>query len=156
MEAEEAELREAVEMAAETLEAARDALAEREHAAKAAEQAHLAAVRAIADRREGLARLSGQVDTLRTRAQSVDAEISRLSVAIAEARQRGEAAQEEFDSVQTELGDLDAGEAGLDAQHEHAVQALKLADQRVDELREQDRDAGKRVASLTARIEALG
>ncbi|WP_048833533.1 chromosome segregation protein SMC [Nocardia cyriacigeorgica] len=156
VEAEEAELREAVEMAAETLEAARDALAEREHAAKAAEQAHLAAVRAIADRREGLARLSGQVDTLRTRAQSVDAEISRLSVAIAEARQRGEAAQEEFDSVQTELGDLDAGEAGLDAQHEHAVQALKLADQRVDELREQDRDAGKRVASLTARIEALG
>ncbi|WP_280231770.1 AAA family ATPase [Nocardia cyriacigeorgica] len=156
VEAEEAELREAVEMAAETLEAARDALAEREHAAKAAEQAHLAAVRAIADRREGLARLSGQVDTLRTRAQSVDAEISRLSVAIAEARQRGEAAQEEFDAVQAELGDLDAGEAGLDAQHEHAVQALKLADQRVDELREQDRDAGKRVASLTARIEALG
>ncbi len=156
VEAEEAELREAVEMAAETLEAARDALAEREHAAKAAEQAHLAAVRAIADRREGLARLSGQVDTLRTRAQSVDAEISRLSVAIAEARQRGEAAQEEFDAVQAELDDLDAGEAGLDAQHEHAVQALKLADQRVDELREQDRDAGKRVASLTARIEALG
>ncbi|WP_280235422.1 chromosome segregation protein SMC [Nocardia cyriacigeorgica] len=156
VEAEEAELREAVEMATETLEAARDALAEREHAAKAAEQAHLAAVRAIADRREGLARLSGQVDTLRTRAQSVDAEISRLSVSIAEARQRGEAAQDEFDTVQTELGDLDAGEAGLDAQHEHAVQALKLADQRVDELREQDRDAGKRVASLTARIEALG
>ncbi|TLF79287.1 chromosome segregation protein SMC [Nocardia cyriacigeorgica] len=156
VEAEEAELREAVEMATETLEAARDALAEREHAAKAAEQAHLAAVRAIADRREGLARLSGQVDTLRTRAQSVDAEISRLSVAIAEARQRGEAAQEEFDAVQAELDDLDAGEAGLDAQHEHAVQALKLADQRVDELREQDRDAGKRVASLTARIEALG
>ncbi|NEW39193.1 chromosome segregation protein SMC [Nocardia cyriacigeorgica] len=156
VEAEEAELREAVEMAAETLEAARDALAEREHAAKAAEQAHLAAVRAIADRREGLARLSGQVDTLRTRAQSVDAEISRLSVSIAEARQRGEAAQDEFDTVQTELDDLDAGESGLDAQHEHAVQALKLADQRVDELREQDRDAGKRVASLTARIEALG
>ncbi|MFE3443793.1 chromosome segregation protein SMC [Nocardia sp. NPDC059180] len=156
VEAEEAELREAVEMATETLDAARDALAEREHAAKAAEQAHLAAVRAIADRREGLARLSGQVDTLRTRAQSVDAEISRLSISIAEARQRGEAAQDEFDTVQTELGDLDAGEAGLDAQHEHAVQALKLADQRVDELREQDRDAGKRVASLTARIEALG
>ncbi|MEV0292981.1 chromosome segregation protein SMC [Nocardia sp. NPDC050710] len=155
VEAEEAELREAVEIAAETLEAARDALAEREYAAKAAEQAHLAAVRAIADRREGLARLSGQVDTLRTRAQSVDAEIARLSVAITEARHRGEAAQAEFDTVQTELGELDAGEEGLDAQHEHAVQALALADQRVTELREQDRDASKRVASLTARIEAL-
>ncbi|MEU2251812.1 chromosome segregation protein SMC [Nocardia xishanensis] len=156
IEAEEAELREAVEIAVETLEAARDQLAEREHAAKAAEQAHLAAVRAIADRREGLARLSGQVDTLRTRAQSVDAEIARLSVAITEARHRGEAAQAEFDSVQDELGELDAGEEGLDAQHEHAVQALELADQRVTELREQDRDAGKRVASLSARIEALG
>ncbi|WP_280465717.1 chromosome segregation protein SMC [Nocardia brasiliensis] len=156
VEAEEAELREAVEIATETLEAARDALAEREHSAKAAEQAHLAAVRAIADRREGVARLAGKVDTLRTRAQSVDAEISRLTTAIADARQRGEAAQAEFDTVQAELTELDAGEAGLDAQHEHAVQALALADQRVTELREQDREASKRVASLSARIEALG
>ncbi|MEV6136873.1 chromosome segregation protein SMC [Nocardia sp. NPDC051990] len=156
VEAEEAELREAVEIAAETLEAAREALAEREQAAKAAEQAHLAAVRAIADRREGLARLSGQVETLRTRSQSVDAEVTRLTVAIGEARQRGEAAQAEFEAGQAELGELEAGEAGLDAQHEHAVQALELADQRVTELREQDRDASKRVASLSARIEALG
>ncbi|MGW4844556.1 chromosome segregation protein SMC [Nocardia brasiliensis] len=156
VEAEEAELREAVEIATETLEAARDALAEREHSAKAAEQAHLAAVRAIADRREGVARLAGKVDTLRTRTQSVDAEISRLTTAIADARQRGEAAQAEFDTVQAELTELDAGEAGLDAQHEHAVQALALADQRVTELREQDREASKRVASLSARIEALG
>ncbi|MFE7801127.1 chromosome segregation protein SMC [Nocardia sp. NPDC057440] len=156
VEAEEAELRESVEIAVETLEAARDQLGEREQAAKAAEQAHLAAVRAIADRREGLARLSGQVDTLRTRAQSVDAEIARLSVAITEARYRGDAAQAEYDTVQGELSELDAGEAGLDAQHEHAVQALTLADQRVAELREQDRDATKRVASLSARIEALG
>ncbi len=156
VEAEEAELREAVEIATETLEAARDALAEREHAAKAAEQAHLAAVRAIADRREGAARLAGQVDTLRIRAQSVDGEIARLSAALAESRQRHEAAQAEFDAVQTELGELEAGEDGLDTQHEHAVQALELADERVAELRDQDRDAGKRVASLTARIEALG
>ncbi|MEV0435425.1 AAA family ATPase [Nocardia sp. NPDC050413] len=155
IEAEEAELRYAVEMAAETLEAAREALADREHAAKAAEQAHLAAVRAIADRREGLARLSGQVENLRTRAQSVDAEIARLSVAIADARHRGEAAQAEYDTVQDELGELDAGEKGLDAQHEHAVAALELADERVRELREQDREASKLVARLGARIEAL-
>ncbi|WKG07909.1 chromosome segregation protein SMC [Nocardia sp. PE-7] len=156
IEAEEAELRYAVEMATETLEAAREALAEREQAAKAAEQAHLAAVRAIADRREGLARLSGQVDNLRTRAQSVDAEIARLSVAIADARHRGETAQVEYDSVQDELGELDAGEKGLDAQHEHAVAAQELADERVRELRELDREASKLVARLGARIEALG
>ncbi|WP_040791444.1 chromosome segregation protein SMC, partial [Nocardia paucivorans] len=155
VEAEEVELRAAVEMAVETLEAARDALAEREHAAKAAEQAHLAAVRAIADRREGLVRLSGQVENMRTKAQSMDADIARLSTAITEARARGEEAQAEYDAVQDELAELDAGEAGLDAQHEHAVEALDLADQRVAELRAQDRDAGKRVASLAARIEAL-
>lgn len=155
VEAEEVELRAAVEVAVETLEAARDALAEREHAAKAAEQAHLAAVRAIADRREGLVRLSGQVENMRTRAQSMDADITRLSTAIAEARNRGQDAQAEYDAVQDELAELDAGEAGLDAQHEHAVEALDLADQRVTELRAQDRDAGKRVASLTARIDAL-
>ncbi|QLY29883.1 chromosome segregation protein SMC [Nocardia huaxiensis] len=155
VEAEEAELLAAVEIATETLEAARDALHEREQAAKAAEQAHLAAVRAIADRREGLARLSGQVDTLRTRAQSVDGEISRLSTALAEARRRGEDADAEFESVQGELSELDAGEEGLDTQYEHAAQALELADQRVTELREKDREASKRVASLSARIEAL-
>ncbi|MET8799799.1 chromosome segregation protein SMC [Nocardia sp. NPDC004568] len=156
VEAEEAELREAVEMATETLEAARESLGDREHAAKAAEQAHLAAVRAIADRREGVVRLSGQVENLRTRAQSIDADIVRLSTAITEARARGTAARAEFDAVQDELAELDAGEAGLDAQHEHAVEALGLADHRVTELRAADREAGRLVASLTARIEALG
>ncbi|MFE5287381.1 chromosome segregation protein SMC [Nocardia sp. NPDC056611] len=155
VEAEEAELREAVEIATETLEAAREQLYEREQAAKAAEQAHLAAVRAVADRREGLARLSGQVDTLRIRAQSVDGEVARMSTAIAEARRRGEDANAEFEAVQGELDELDDGEEGLDHAYEHAAQALALADQRVTELREQDREAGKRVASLTARIEAL-
>lgn len=155
VEAEEGELRAAVEVAVETLESARDILSEREHVAKAAEQAHLAAVRAIADRREGLVRLSGQVENMRTRAQSMDADITRLSTAIAEARARGEDVRAEYDAVQDELAELDAGEAGLDAQHEHAVEAMDLADQRVVELRAQDRDAGKRVASLTARIDAL-
>ncbi|MEV0360146.1 chromosome segregation protein SMC [Nocardia sp. NPDC050697] len=154
--AEEAELRETVEMTVETLEAARDALAEREQAAKAAEQAHLAAVRAIADRREGLARLAGQVETLRHKAQSADTEITRISGAITEAGRRADTARAEFDDVQGELAELDAGEAGLDAQHEHAVEALELADARVAELRQEDRDATKRVASLSARIEALG
>ncbi|WP_067669558.1 chromosome segregation protein SMC [Nocardia miyunensis] len=155
VEAQEAELLEAVEIAAETLEAARDQLHEREQAAKAAEQAHLAAVRAIADRREGLARLSGQVDTLRSRAQSAETEIARLSTSLTEARARGAAAEDEFERVQSELSELDAGEEGLDAAYEHAAQAFTQADERVTELREKDREASKKVASLGARIEAL-
>ncbi|MBD0322042.1 MAG: chromosome segregation protein SMC [Aldersonia sp.] len=153
--AEEAELFAVVESATATLELAQDELAQREQAAAAAEHAHMAAVRAIADRREGLARLAGQVETLRTRAQSVDAEVARLSVAIAEARHRRDAAQDEFDHVQAQLGDLDANELGLDARHEHAAAALSLADARVEELRGEERAAASQVTSLTARIDAL-
>lgn len=153
--AEEAELIAAVDIARATLEAAREQLAEREEAAAEAERAHFAAVRAIADRREGLARLAGQVDTLRTRAESVDAEVARLDVAIGEARERGDAAQREFDAVEATVDDLDAGELGLDGHHERAVEALDLITARVAELQAAERDAGQEVASLRARIDAL-
>jgi chromosome segregation protein len=152
---EELELAEAVEMARATLDAAREQLAEREEAAAEAERAHFAAVRAVADRREGLARLSGQVDTMRTRAESVDAEVGRLSAAIEEARARGDAAQVEFDSVQEQIGVLDAGEVGLDTHHERAVDALRVANERVTELQAAEREASQRVVSLRARIDAL-
>ncbi|WP_337456120.1 chromosome segregation protein SMC [Prescottella sp. D32] len=153
--AEEAELIAAVDIARATLEAAREQLAEREEASAEAERAHFAAVRAIADRREGLARLAGQVDTLRTRAESVDAEVARLDVAIGEARERGDAAQREFDAVEATVDDLDAGELGLDGHHERAVEALDLITARVTELQAAERDAGQDVASLRARIDAL-
>ncbi|WP_016694807.1 chromosome segregation protein SMC [Rhodococcus rhodochrous] len=153
--AEEAELIEAVEIAHGALEAAREQLAAQEEAAAAAERAHLAAVRAVADRREGLARLAGQVETMRTRAESIDAEIARLTVAIEEARLRGVAAQAEFETAQARIDDLDAGEIDADAQHERALEAQRLADERVAELQEAERAAGKEVASLGARIEAL-
>ncbi len=60
------------------LEAARTELTERERVAAEAERAHLAAARAEADRREGLARLAGQVDTMRTRVESIDETVARL------------------------------------------------------------------------------
>ncbi|MFD4366519.1 chromosome segregation protein SMC [Rhodococcus sp. NPDC058521] len=153
--AEEAELVEATEMARAALDAAKEQLAINEETAAAAERAHMAEVRAIADRREGLARLSGRVDTLRTRGESVDAEVARLTASIEEARARGEEAQAEFEAVQAEIGDLDAGELGLDSNHERAVEALKYATERVDELQEQERAASQRVVSLRARIDAL-
>ncbi|WP_430333312.1 chromosome segregation protein SMC [Rhodococcus sp. ACT016] len=152
---EEAELVAAVEVARATLEAAGEQLAEREEFAAEAERAHMAAVRAVADRREGLARLAGQVDTLRTRTESIDAEVARLDVAIEEARQRGDAAQTEFDAVAATVDDLDAGEVGLDGQHERAVAALDLVTERVTELQAAERAAGQEVASLRARIDAL-
>ncbi|MDV6265740.1 chromosome segregation protein SMC [Rhodococcus globerulus] len=155
MAAEEAELIEGVEIARAAAEAAREQLAATEDAAAEAERAHMAEVRAVADRREGLARLSGQVDTLRTRVESADAEVARLTESIDESRRRGNDAEAEFETVQESIGDLDAGEVGLDTNHERAVEALTIVDARVAELRSEEKSSGQRIASLSARIEAL-
>ena len=137
------------------LTAARDELTERERVAAEAERAHLAAVRAEADRREGLARLAGQVDTMRTRVESIDETVARLTETIEEAATRAQQTQAEFETVQGRVGELDAGEVGLDDHHDRTVAALRLADERVAELQSAERGAERQVASLRARIDAL-
>ncbi len=137
------------------LEAARAQLADKERAATEAERAHMAAVRAEADRREGLARLAGQVETVRARVESIDDGVARLTAAIEEAAARAQQAQAEFEIVQGRVGELDQGEVGLDEQHDRTVAALRLADERVTELQAAERSAERQVASLRARIDAL-
>jgi chromosome segregation protein len=137
------------------LEAARTELTERERVAAEAERAHVAAVRAEADRREGLARLAGRVDTMRTRVESIDEGVARLSDSIEEAAARAQQTQAEFETVQGRVGELDAGEVDLDEHHDRTVAALRLADERVAELQSAERGAERQVASLRARIEAL-
>ncbi|WP_299574101.1 chromosome segregation protein SMC [uncultured Williamsia sp.] len=146
---------EAVEEAQTTLESARAALQAAESVASEAERAHMAAVRAVADRREGLVRLEGQVTTLAARVESAEAEDTRLSEAIVEAAQRADEAQREFDAVQARVPELDATEKGLDEHHERTVAALDAANARVTELQAAERAAEQQVASLTARIDAL-
>ncbi|MCG5433726.1 chromosome segregation protein SMC [Mycobacterium sp. MYCO198283] len=155
MAAREARLRTKLEAARTALAAAKAELAQREGAAAAAERAHLAAVRAEADRREGLARLAGQVDTMRTRVESIDAEITRVTDSIGVAAVRADAARAEFETVQARVDELDAGEAGLDEHHDRTVAALRGAAERVAELETAERAAERQVASLRARIEAL-
>ena len=144
-----------LEQAKGRLEFARAELTEREIAATQAEQAHLAAVRAEADRREGLARLTGQVETGRARVESIDDGVARLTAGIDEAAARIEVARAQFETVQTQVGELDQGELGLDEHHDRAVADLRLADERVAELQTAERAAERQVASLRARIDAL-
>ncbi|ORM37393.1 chromosome segregation protein SMC [Williamsia sp. 1135] len=148
-------LTETVEVTAEALDDAKVALSEREQEAAAAQQQHLAAVRAVADRREGLARLEGQVNNLRTKVESIDAEATRLGAAIDNAVARATEAADEFDAVQATVADLDASELGLDEHHERSVAALNQANERVAELQAAERAAEQRVTSLGARIDAL-
>ncbi|MBK9738703.1 MAG: chromosome segregation protein SMC [Actinobacteria bacterium] len=152
---EEFELGRLVEESREVLATSEAARAAAESAA-AAEQRRIAeAERAAADRREGLARLTGQVNAIRSRLEAREAEIERLSVQIAEARQRGASAQQEFQSIEVDVAGLDAGELSLDAEHEAAERELEQADGAVEQLRSREAAAERERAALSARCDAL-
>ena len=144
------------------VEAARGALVEAETARHAAEESLQAEERRIAgleraaaDRREGLARLGGQVNAARSRLDTRTAEIERLDAAVAEATMRGEQALREFQAVEVQVAGLDEGEVGLDAEHEKALAELEAADAAVEVLRTAESVAERERAALTARLDAL-
>ncbi|MEO5853800.1 MAG: chromosome segregation protein SMC [Nocardioides sp.] len=112
-------------------------------------------VRAAADRREGLARLHGQVNALRSRAAAADDEIGRLGRAREEAVARADRAQRDFTSLESRVAGLDAGEEGLDAEHEAAVAGLDDLQDRLAKVREEVQQADRDRASLAARRDAL-
>ena len=135
---------------------AASAYATEREAARQAEEARLAGlVRAAADRREGLARLNGQVSSLRSRAAAAEAEIGRLTAARQEAAERADRAARAFTALETKVAGLDAGELGLDAEHERAVEALDAVEAQLAELRRQELAAAQERAALAARVEAL-
>ena len=137
----------------------RDAIARRtdvEAALASQEQALVAAVRAIADRREGLARLRGQVGALRSRSAAAQAELGRLAAASGEATGRAARAHRELSALQEQAGGLDDGEVGLDARHEVAVAALDGAEGALLALQADERDAERDRATWAARRGALG
>jgi chromosome segregation protein len=111
--------------------------------------------RAAADRREGMARLHGQLNGLRSRAAAADEEIGRLTQSRADAVARAERSQHDFTSLESRVASLDAGEEGLDAEHEAASALLADIDDRLAKLRGEVTAAERERSSLTARKEAL-
>jgi chromosome segregation protein len=139
-------------------QALQDAVAQRQDAERRlaeAERALVAAARAAADRREGLAKLTGQVNALRTRAAAGGDEIARLSAASSAALTRAGQAQAQLDGLKSEVGVLDEGEVGLDERHEAATAAHDVVDLRIQELVVAERDAERERSTWTARREAL-
>ncbi|QKV75397.1 chromosome segregation protein SMC [Amycolatopsis sp. Hca4] len=126
-----------------------------EQRVQAAERAHWAAVRAIADRREGMAKLTGQVEALRSKNGATSDEIDRLSVSLEEAAERAEIAVEELEMAQAEGGAEESDDAGLMDRHDRAVEANNAAKARVEELVKAERAAEREIASEKARVEAL-
>ncbi|MFI0241214.1 chromosome segregation protein SMC [Streptomyces sp. NPDC016845] len=111
--------------------------------------------RAIADRREGLARLQGQANAARSRAASAQAEIDRLAAARDGAQQRADAAQQEYEQLKAEVDGLDAGDEELVAQWEEAKAALAEAESALSAAREAATSAERKRAAVAARHEAL-
>ncbi|MFC6151111.1 chromosome segregation protein SMC [Mumia xiangluensis] len=135
-----------------------DVIAARKGAEEAyqAEERRLAdLLRAASDRREGLARLTGQVNTLRTRVLAAEEEIGRLEENRLLAEQRAERAQHEFTGAETQVAGLDSGETGVAAAADVAEAALADASDRLAKTTDAVHAADRERAGLEARKEAL-
>ncbi|MFJ4922631.1 chromosome segregation SMC family protein [Streptomyces sp. NPDC088725] len=113
------------------------------------------AARAIADHREGLARLHGQVNAARGRAASAQAEIGRLADARDEAVRRAATAREEYEQLKAEVDALDADDHDLADRHDTARRTLADAEAALSAAREAATAAERDRAALAARHEAL-
>jgi chromosome segregation protein len=153
--AQEAELRAALAADEARLAEAVARRQELERAHAEAERALMLAVKAIADKRAGLAKLTGEVNAARSRMAASDEEIERSAGALAEARERAEIAEIELAEAQAVEADLDEGDHELVARHTAAQQAHDVAAARAKELGDAERIAEREASEWKAREEAL-
>ncbi|WP_115686244.1 chromosome segregation protein SMC [Corynebacterium senegalense] len=150
-----AEALEQAEEAAERLESVREEVADLQKAFDEAEREHLAQVRAIADRREGVVRLLAQEESQSAAVEAAEAEIARLGETLAETRERSRAAQREAAGVAERLADLEAERDPLDEAHVRAYTESGAAEKRLEQLRAAQLERERAVFTLSARIDTL-
>ncbi len=127
--------------------------AERDH--DETERVYAAQLRAIADRREGLARLTGQVNSKKSKLEATASEVSRLAANRDAALARAEQAESDFTKLESSIAGLDAGEVSLDADYESACAIVDDLEQRIGVLDDQERGFAQQRASQSARVDAL-
>ncbi len=137
------------------LEAASAAKAEAEAAALAEDKRLTAVLRAAADRREGLARLAGQVAAARSRVESAQAELGRLRESQAAGAERRARAQSEFTALENQVAGVEEGEESLDAEYEAASEALDALLQDISGFKAAVSEGIRRRDALVARRDAL-
>src|SRR5690606_36518604 len=122
----------------------------------AGESKRIAALaRASADRREGLAKLSGQVAARTSRIEAGEAEIGRLTEVHEASLARAADAERQFAVLEASVAHDEEGEVGLDSTYEAAADDLEAAESEVRDLEEQECVAEREKTALTARLEAL-
>ena len=152
---EEAQLDEALAERRYGLETAMEIKDDAEAAVRIEEQRVRDQLRATADRREGLAKLAGQVAAARSRVESAEAEIGRLHQGKAAGAVRHSEAAQEFAALESHVVAVEAGEAGLDADYEVAAAALSALETQIQGAAQDQLAAERERDSLTARRDAL-
>lgn len=153
--AEEATLRQEREIARERLAAIAEEAETREAAAREAEAEHLAQLRAIADRREGVVRLLAAEESQRSQVRAAEEEVDRLKETLGENFRRAEAAAGESRQVGEQLQAARAEREPLAAEQSRAAGESAAAEARLEQLREQQRVHERSVHRLQSRIETL-
>ena len=152
---EESELRTNVSTSKQALVAATSNLVQSEHALKIDEDKIAAAMRAIADAREGTARQEGHIKSLQARLEAISEEIARLTRSRDEAQNRVDTAQREYSTYELEFASADTGEKGLDSQFENTKSSLEAAKNKLNSLVEAERLADRERNVIESKIEAM-
>ena len=122
---------------------------------KAEEDRIAAALRAIADQREGTARQEGHIKSLQARLDAMAQEITRLTKARDDAKAREEKAQSEYAQHELEIASAGSGEIGLDTQFEAAKSALNEAKENLAKLSQAERNADRKRNSIESKLDAI-
>ncbi|RNI24286.1 chromosome segregation protein SMC [Flexivirga caeni] len=137
------------------LEQATERRAGLEQAHQAEQQRLTRLARAAADRREGLAKLEGQVAARRSRTEAGESELGRLTASMAEVAERSTRAEKDFAALEATIAQDEAGEEDLDTEYEAAQTRLDEVQRKFEEAREAERTADRDRTGHQARLEAL-
>ena len=152
---EESQIRSGVERARISLVQTTEDLVKAEATLKAEEDKIAAAMRAIADQREGTARQEGHIKSLAARLDAIAEEIARLTKARNEAQSRADNAQREYSTFEMDISGAGVGELGLDSEFETAKQSFDEAKLELSNLLNAERAADRERNAIESKLEAM-
>lgn len=114
-----------------------------------------AALRAIADQREGTARQEGHINGLRSRIDATSGEVNRLTEARNSVEQRLKNYRQNFATIETQISSLAASEPGLDSLFEKLKVEMKNSEKDLKVLTEKLQSTEKLRAGSLGRLTAF-
>ncbi|MCF4006348.1 chromosome segregation protein SMC [Corynebacterium uropygiale] len=150
-----AQSREACDIARERLETLSDSVEEHEEELRAAEAEHMAQVRAIADRREGVVRLLAAEESQAKEVESLRAEVTQQEENAQFARRELEESEEELRVAKDSLAGYEEEREPLADAQERAAAEREAAEARLRDIRAQHTDFERTMYGLRSRIDTL-